>query len=133
MRRSTAAKAMGQSAEALHDLIENRFRAATLYGKLANIAGDLDAKWLDSTALFKAITGGDTIMGEHKFGAAFDFTPWALPIFSANKADEFNHQYFSPGIHYLVTPDLEVGVRVGWGLNDQSARFFSNVGFGLRF
>jgi hypothetical protein len=36
-------------------------------------------------------------------------------------------------VHYLVTPDLEVGVRVGWGLNDQSARFFSNAGFGWRF
>jgi hypothetical protein len=34
---------------------------------------------------------------------------------------------------YLVTPNLEVGVRVGWGLNEQSARFFSNVGFGVRF
>ena len=27
----------------LHDLIENRFRAATLFGKLANLAGDLDS------------------------------------------------------------------------------------------
>lgn len=41
--------------------------------------------------------------------------------------------YFSPGLHYLVTPDLEVGFRLGWGLNDQSARFFSNVGLGCRF
>jgi hypothetical protein len=32
-----------------------------------------------------------------------------------------------------VTPDLEVGIRVGWGMNDQSARFFANGGFGLRF
>jgi hypothetical protein len=32
-----------------------------------------------------------------------------------------------------ITPDLEVGVRVGWGLNDQSARFFVNAGVGLRF
>jgi hypothetical protein len=54
-------------------------------------------------------------------------------IFSTDKAEEFNHQYFSPGVHYLITPDLEIGVRVGWGLNDQSARFFSNVGFGCRF
>jgi putative DNA primase/helicase len=37
---------------------ENRFRTATLFGKLANLAGDLDSRWLDSTAMFKAITGG---------------------------------------------------------------------------
>lgn len=44
-----------------------------------------------------------------------------------------SQQYFSPGLHYLVTPNLEVGFRIGWGLNDNSARFFSNVGFGGRF
>lgn len=70
----------------LHELVENRFRAATLFGKLANLAGDLDARWLDNTATFKAITGGDTIQGEHKYGAVFDFQPWALPVYSTNKA-----------------------------------------------
>jgi hypothetical protein len=46
---------------------------------------------------------------------------------------DFVREYISPGFHFLVTPNLEVGVRVGWGLNQQSARFFSNVGFGWRF
>jgi hypothetical protein len=41
--------------------------------------------------------------------------------------------FFSPGIHYLLSPDLEIGVRVGWGLNDVSARFFCNAGIGWRF
>lgn len=41
--------------------------------------------------------------------------------------------FFSPGLHYLLTSDLEVGVRVGWGLNDSAARFFSNVGLGWRY
>jgi hypothetical protein len=53
--------------------------------------------------------------------------------FSRNKAQDLVIHYVSPGIHYLVTPDLEVGVRLGWGLNEQSARFFSNVGLGWRF
>jgi P4 family phage/plasmid primase-like protien len=74
------------SAVGLHELTENRFRAATLYGKLANLAGDLPARWVANTAMFKAITGDDTIQGEHKYGPAFDFTPWALPVYSANKA-----------------------------------------------
>lgn len=70
----------------LHELAENRFRTATLFGKLANLAGDLDGRWLNNTATFKAITGGDWIQGEHKYGAAFDFQPWALPFYSTNKA-----------------------------------------------
>lgn len=41
--------------------------------------------------------------------------------------------YISPGLHYLVNHDLEVGFRVGWGLNDPSARFFVNAGVGWRF
>jgi hypothetical protein len=52
---------------------------------------------------------------------------------SQGRTSDFSHHFFSPGMHYLVTPDLEVGVRVGWGLNEQTARFFSNVGFGWRF
>jgi hypothetical protein len=44
----------------------------------------------------------------------------------------FEH-FFSPGLHYLLTPDIEIGFRVGWGLNDASAKFFSNAGVGWRF
>ena len=70
----------------LHELAENRFRTATLFGKIVNLAGDLDGRWLTNTATFKAITGGDSIQGEYKYGAVFDFQPWALPFYSANKA-----------------------------------------------
>jgi hypothetical protein len=54
-------------------------------------------------------------------------------LFSQDKADDFVRHYFSPGAHFLVTPDFEIGTRVGWGLNDQSARFFVNAGLGWRY
>ena len=54
-------------------------------------------------------------------------------IFSSGKNQEFVQHFFSPGMHYLITSNVEIGVRIGWGLNDQSARFFSNVGVGWRF
>ena len=73
------------AAVGLQDLTENRFRAATLYGKLANLAGDLDPTWIKNTAMFKSITGNDTIQAERKFGQPFEFTPWALPVYSTNK------------------------------------------------
>jgi hypothetical protein len=54
-------------------------------------------------------------------------------LFSEGKAEPFSRNFFSPGAHFLITPNWEIGVRVGWGLNDQASRFFSNVGFGCRF
>jgi hypothetical protein len=73
------------TAVSLHSLSTNRFAPANLFGRLANIAGDIDATYLESTAMFKAITGQDQITAEHKGRNAFDFTPWAVPVFSANK------------------------------------------------
>jgi hypothetical protein len=51
-------------------------------------------------------------------------------VLSDNRADETVQNFFSPGAHYLINPNLEVGVRVGWGLNDEAPNFFSNAGVG---
>jgi hypothetical protein len=53
--------------------------------------------------------------------------------FSDDKDRAMCRYYFSPGLHATLNPNLEVGVRVGWGLNQQSADFFANVGLGVRF
>jgi hypothetical protein len=53
--------------------------------------------------------------------------------FTQNRADNVASHFFSPGLHYLVTPNFEIGTRVGWGLNDDTPHFFNNTGFGLRF
>lgn len=73
------------TAVTLHDLVGNKFRVARLFGRLANIAGDIDGTYLEDTAMFKAITGQDQVTAEHKNKDPFDFTPWAVPVFSANK------------------------------------------------
>jgi hypothetical protein len=54
-------------------------------------------------------------------------------VFSDGRAHESVQHFISPGIHYLITPDLEIGIRFGWGLNEQSPNFFANVGGGYRF
>lgn len=54
-------------------------------------------------------------------------------VFTDKRAENVAPQYFSPGVHYLITPDVEIGVRTGWGLNEDAASSFVNVGFGLRF
>jgi hypothetical protein len=41
--------------------------------------------------------------------------------------------FVSPGCHYNFTPNLELGLRLGWGLTEEAANFFVNTGFGWRF
>jgi len=54
-------------------------------------------------------------------------------IFSTGKEIPLNVQYASCGGHVLVTENLELGLRVGWGLNSTTPGFFSNVGVGWRY
>ena len=54
-------------------------------------------------------------------------------IFKSGPEGESEEHYLSPGIHHLVTENLEIGIRVGWGLNPAAPKFFSNIGFGLVF
>lgn len=66
--------------------IENdRFAAARLVGKLANICADLPSTHLESSSVFKSITGGDPIVAEYKFKDSFDFVTFAHLIFSPNQ------------------------------------------------
>lgn len=69
----------------LHDIVEGKFEVAGIYGKLANIAGDIEARAMNNTAKFKALTGEDTIEVQHKYGHPFRMTAWAVPVFSANQ------------------------------------------------
>ena len=70
---------------ALHRLDEDRFAVAELEGKLANVFADLDARALQASSMFKAITGGDAISGERKYAPAFSFRPYARLLYSANE------------------------------------------------
>lgn len=51
-------------------------------------------------------------------------------VFSDHRADETVQHFVSPGVHYLITQNLEIGARFGWGLNREAPNFFSNVGLG---
>jgi P4 family phage/plasmid primase-like protien len=70
---------------ALQDLEENRFKAAQLYGKLANVFADLDARGLQSSSMFKTLTTGDPIDAERKHCDPFRFRSYAKLLFSANR------------------------------------------------
>lgn len=73
------------SAVTLHQLAEDRFAAADVYGKILNTAGDLSASDVKDISLFKNLTGDDLVQGNRKHGARFAFRNKALFAFSANK------------------------------------------------
>jgi putative DNA primase/helicase len=66
-------------------LDENRFRAAELHGKLANVAGDVDPRMFKGTELLKQLTGGDRVTAERKHGQPFSFTCRALMLAAFNQ------------------------------------------------
>lgn len=88
----------------LQVLAENRFAPAQLYGKLANVCGDLDSRAVKRSDLFKQVTGGDTIMAEHKNKDPFHFTSFATPIFSANEAPASDDQTDAWFDRWVIVP-----------------------------
>jgi putative DNA primase/helicase len=92
------------SALSLHRLEADKFSAARLVGKLANVCADLPTKELVGTSLFKALTGGDAVVGERKYEPSFEFLPFVRLVFSANSAprsEDSTHGFFR---RWLVIP-----------------------------
>lgn len=94
--------------------------AALRYG-LTAAEGDRFNQWAPSVVLKVPVA--------ERWNAHVEY----FSIHTDGRADERSSHYVSPGVHYLVTPDLEVGVRMGWGLSDDASKFFNNVGLGWRF
>jgi len=69
----------------IQDLASDRFAGSDLFGKSANIGGDLPAKDLSDTALFKMLTGEDATRVQEKYRKAFNFKNRAKMFFSANR------------------------------------------------
>ncbi len=53
--------------------------------------------------------------------------------FSEGRSLEVSRPFFSTGTHYALTERFEVGLRVGWGLTQQAANFFSDAGCAWRY
>lgn len=73
-----------RSVLSLHEIAEDRFATAELYGKLLNVCADIDSHDLKHTGVVKQITGGDAIRGQHKNKPAFSWVPTSRLMFSAN-------------------------------------------------
>jgi P4 family phage/plasmid primase-like protien len=98
----------------LQDLVTDRFAKADLYGKIANIGGDLPSKDLSDTAAFRNLTGGDDNRAQEKYHPAFNFRNKAKLIFSANvlpRTPDDTYAFFSRWIliEFLNIFDLQKG------------------------
>jgi len=88
----------------LQSIAEDKFTAADLYGKLANVCADLDAHALRRTGAFKMIVSGDPMRAEHKFERAFTYQPFARLMFSANEAPGTADQSDAFYLRWLIVP-----------------------------
>jgi putative DNA primase/helicase len=79
----------------LQELIENRFAAADLQGKLLNLYADLPKTSLRDTGKFKILTGGDQLSAEKKFADRFQFENKAVFVFSANELPQVDDGTFA--------------------------------------
>ena len=68
----------------LAKLAQNRFSINSMYGSLANIAGEIDGKMIRKTANLKDITGGDEVEIEPKGSDSFFDTVGTTLMFAAN-------------------------------------------------
>lgn len=75
---------MNVASEALQDLAEIRFRAASLVGKLVNVHHDLSSRALRNSDMFKTLVSGNRITVEEKGEKQFQMENTARLIFSAN-------------------------------------------------
>ena len=78
------------SAESIHDIEKNRFRLASLTGKLANICADIEGQHLPSSASFKKLTSGDEISIEKKYCMPYSTCNFAKLFFSSNQLPTCN-------------------------------------------
>jgi putative DNA primase/helicase len=64
--------------------LNERFKTAELFGKLANIFADLPTKNIDDNGIFKALVGEDYLTVERKNKDPFSFVSQARLLFSCN-------------------------------------------------
>ena len=68
----------------LHEIVNDRFKASGLVGKIVNIADELPRIRLGDLSRFKALTGGGTILVERKYQNPFSIQNKAVLIFATN-------------------------------------------------
>jgi putative DNA primase/helicase len=86
----------------LQKICDERFAAADLQYKIANLCADIPKKPLKYTGYFKMVTGDDRIYAEKKFRDPFYFTNKAVLVFTANELPEVNDVTYAFWARWIV-------------------------------
>jgi Putative MetA-pathway of phenol degradation len=54
-------------------------------------------------------------------------------VMSQFREKDFSKQFADTGLHYFITPNLEVGAVVAFGINEQTRGTLVNIGLGFQF
>ena len=64
--------------------LDETFKTAELFGKLANIGDDIGDEFIANSAIFKKLVTGNRVNVQRKFAQPFDFNNYSKLLFSAN-------------------------------------------------
>lgn len=82
--------------------LKGNFRASSLKGKLASLAGDISAKPIEETDMFKSIISAEEVMLEQKYKDAYEAILFSTMFFSCNKLPRTSDT--SPGFYRRFVP-----------------------------
>jgi len=88
----------------LQELADNRFRAAELLGKLANISADIGSHSLENSGRFKMLVTGDILQVERKHQQPFKFRNYARMLFSCNEIPRSKDKTYAFYRRWLIIP-----------------------------
>jgi len=70
--------------------LEETFKPAEMYNKLANIGDDISAKFLENSSVFKKVVTGESFVVQRKYAQPFEMESYATQIFCANELPQVN-------------------------------------------
>jgi putative DNA primase/helicase len=70
--------------------LEDTFKPAELYNKLANIGDDISNKYLEGSSVFKKVVTGESFVAQRKYAQPFELESYATQIFCANQLPNVN-------------------------------------------
>ena len=85
-------------------LAGNRFASAEMFGKTANIVGDIYGGELYDTSNIKKITGDDVIHAERKMGHPFNFLSECTNLWAGNKFPESKDESLGWRRRWFIIP-----------------------------
>lgn len=84
--------------------LEDSYKPAELYGKLANIGDDISAKYMDNSSIFKKVVTGESFMVMRKYADPFQMECYATQIFCANELPQVHDKSDGFGRRIVIVP-----------------------------